>query len=186
VAELGQYKANLPWWKIMLLGAMAGAYVSLGGALLLTVGPTCGGIGAASPGLQKYIMGAIGFPFALLTILVRAHCGHPIPSNPIQSCLRCAASYPTTPPRAKAAQAQRLRQGGRQRLVPPFPAPRTLRMHPAPWACLPAQAGSRQRANCSPSDGHQRVGPVSYVIALLSCSLRRQSAASSSPATLRC
>jgi len=68
-SDMGAYKASLPWWKTIILGAVAGCYVSLGGSLLLTVGPNCMGIGASNPGLQKYIMGAIGFPYALLAIL---------------------------------------------------------------------------------------------------------------------
>lgn len=68
-AEMGAYKASLPWWKIVLLGAVAGCYVALGGALLLTVAPNCPGLAQSNPGLQKYIMGAIGFPYALLAIL---------------------------------------------------------------------------------------------------------------------
>lgn len=32
-------------------------------ALLLTVGPNCGGIAASNPGLARYITGAIGLPF---------------------------------------------------------------------------------------------------------------------------
>ena len=35
-AAAGTYKCNLPWWKIVLLGCVAGCYVGLGGALLLT------------------------------------------------------------------------------------------------------------------------------------------------------
>jgi formate/nitrite transporter len=66
---MGGYKASLPWWKIVLLGAVAGCYVSLGGVLLLTVAPNCPGLAASNPGLQKYLMGAIGFPYALLMIL---------------------------------------------------------------------------------------------------------------------
>lgn len=68
-SDMGAYKANLPWWKIIILGAVAGCYVALGGALLLTVGPNCPGLAESNPGLQKYIMGAIGFPYALLAIL---------------------------------------------------------------------------------------------------------------------
>ena len=68
-AELGAYKAAMPWWKIVLLGTLAGCYVALGGALLLTVAPNCPGLAASNPGLQKYLMGAIGFPYALLIIL---------------------------------------------------------------------------------------------------------------------
>ncbi|KAL6766578.1 hypothetical protein ACKKBG_A36605 [Auxenochlorella protothecoides x Auxenochlorella symbiontica] len=68
-ADLGAYKAALPWWKIVLAGAMAGMYVSLGGMLLLTVGPNCVAMAGDNPGLARYITGAIGFPYALLTIL---------------------------------------------------------------------------------------------------------------------
>lgn len=68
-AEMGAYKASLPWWKTVLMGALAGCYVALGGALLLTVAPNCPGLAQSNPGLQKYLMGAIGFPYALLMIL---------------------------------------------------------------------------------------------------------------------
>lgn len=43
-AAAGTYKCNLPWWKIVLLGCVAGCYVGLGGALLLT--------GALADGLE--------------------------------------------------------------------------------------------------------------------------------------
>lgn len=70
IANLGAAKAAAPFWKTMLLGVVAGCYVALGAALLLTVGPNCMGIAAQNPGLAKYITGAIGFPYALLAILV--------------------------------------------------------------------------------------------------------------------
>ena len=59
-ANLGAYKVSLPFWKTVLLGVLAGCYVALGAALLLTVGPNCMGIAAQNPGLAKYITGAIG------------------------------------------------------------------------------------------------------------------------------
>lgn len=59
----------MPFWKTVLLGAVAGCYVALGAILLLTVGPNCMGIASTNPGLAKYITGAIGFPYALLIIL---------------------------------------------------------------------------------------------------------------------
>ncbi len=68
-AEMGAAKAATAWWRTILLGALAGCYVSLGGALMLTVAPNCPGLASANPGLQKYLMGAIGFPYALLAIL---------------------------------------------------------------------------------------------------------------------
>jgi hypothetical protein len=52
-SEMGAYKASLPWWKIMILGAVAGCYVALGGALLLTVGPNCPGLAESNPGLHN-------------------------------------------------------------------------------------------------------------------------------------
>jgi formate/nitrite transporter FocA (FNT family) len=33
------------------------------------VAPNCPGLASSNPGLQKYLMGAIGFPYALLIIL---------------------------------------------------------------------------------------------------------------------
>lgn len=41
-AATGAYKTQLPWWKIVLLGTVAGCYVGLGGALLLTGVRGCG------------------------------------------------------------------------------------------------------------------------------------------------
>lgn len=50
-ANVGAYKTQLPWWKIVLLGAVAGCYVGLGGALLLTgEGAGRGCQGGAVPG----------------------------------------------------------------------------------------------------------------------------------------
>ena len=51
------------------MGILAGCYVALGGALLLTVAPNCPGLASSNPGLQRYLLGAIGFPYALLIIL---------------------------------------------------------------------------------------------------------------------
>ena len=50
----------MPFWKTLLLGVVAGLYVGLCAALLMTVGPNCPGIAAQNPGLAKYITAAIG------------------------------------------------------------------------------------------------------------------------------
>lgn len=70
-SNLGAAKAAMPFWKIVMLGIVAGLYIGLCAALLMTVGPNCPGIASANPGLAKYITGAVGFPFVLLMILVR-------------------------------------------------------------------------------------------------------------------
>ncbi|PRW57490.1 nitrite transporter NAR1 [Chlorella sorokiniana] len=69
-ATAGAAKAAMPFTKTVMLGVVAGAYVGLCAALLMTVGPNCPGIAAQNPGLAKYITAAIGFPFVLLLILV--------------------------------------------------------------------------------------------------------------------
>ncbi len=71
IANLGAGKAANPFMKTVVLGVLAGCYVALGAALLLTVGPNCTGMASTNPGMAKYITGAIGFPYALLIILVR-------------------------------------------------------------------------------------------------------------------
>ncbi|KAL4433475.1 hypothetical protein ABPG77_010328 [Micractinium sp. CCAP 211/92] len=69
-ANAGAAKAAMPFGKTVLLGIVAGAYIGLCAALLMTVGPNCPGIAQSNPGLAKYITAAIGFPFVLLMILV--------------------------------------------------------------------------------------------------------------------
>ena len=59
-SNLGAAKAAMPFWKTLLLGVVAGLYVGLCAALLMTVGPNCPGIAAQNPGLAKYITAAIG------------------------------------------------------------------------------------------------------------------------------
>ncbi len=44
----------------MVLGALAGMYVSLFGALLMAVAGNTAGIAADNLGLQKFLIGAIG------------------------------------------------------------------------------------------------------------------------------
>ena len=62
-ANAGAAKAAMPFTKTVMLGVVAGAYVGLCAALLMTVGPNCPGIAQSNPGLAKYITAAIGFPF---------------------------------------------------------------------------------------------------------------------------
>lgn len=54
-ANAGAYKTQLPWWKIVLLGAVAGCYVGLGGALLLTGEGGGRGLPCARPALLGWV-----------------------------------------------------------------------------------------------------------------------------------
>lgn len=49
-SNLGAAKAAMPFGKTLLLGVLAGVYVGLCAALLMTVGPNCPGIAQANPG----------------------------------------------------------------------------------------------------------------------------------------
>ncbi|KAI7840455.1 hypothetical protein COHA_005880 [Chlorella ohadii] len=69
-AKMGAYKASQPAWKNLMLAVAAGCYTAMFGALLLMVGPNCGGLAASNPGLARYITGAIGLPFQLMVIMV--------------------------------------------------------------------------------------------------------------------
>ena len=58
----------------LLLAVNLPVHVCLSSALLLMVGPNCGGLAASNPGLARYITGAIGLPFQLMVIMVRCAC----------------------------------------------------------------------------------------------------------------
>jgi formate transporter len=66
----GTAKANASFAKIFKLGIVAGCHIGFGVYLALTVGGACPGIAAENPGLQKFIMSAIGLPTGLLMALV--------------------------------------------------------------------------------------------------------------------
>lgn len=67
---LGSSKADLPSWKVLLLGILAGAYIALGALLALCVGGAVPAIKASNPGLQKLLFGALGLPGGLLLVCV--------------------------------------------------------------------------------------------------------------------
>ncbi|MDE6556950.1 MAG: formate/nitrite transporter family protein [Duncaniella sp.] len=71
-AEAGAAKARLTRrnrCKVMVAAILAGAYISFGATLSLTVGFGFGGIASANPGLQKLMCGLM-FPIGLLLVVV--------------------------------------------------------------------------------------------------------------------
>lgn len=67
---VGEKKAKLPVFKVMVSSIVAGAFISLGGFLSLTVGGACPGLMQSNPGLAKLITGLFGLPFGLLLVLL--------------------------------------------------------------------------------------------------------------------
>jgi len=63
-------KAAYPVSKTLVLSFLAGAYIAIGGMLLTVVGGGSPALAAANPGLQKFLLGAVGLPAALsMTVL---------------------------------------------------------------------------------------------------------------------
>lgn len=60
----------MPWQKVLVMGAMAGVYLGLGGLLSSVVGGNCPGLVASNPGLQKLLVGAFGLPTGLMLVLI--------------------------------------------------------------------------------------------------------------------
>ncbi|GIL76707.1 hypothetical protein Vretimale_8821, partial [Volvox reticuliferus] len=69
IVNLGVAKASIPIWKTLLMGVMAGCYISFGGFLAVTTAGMCAGLGITNPVLTRLAMGAL-FPFGLLITLV--------------------------------------------------------------------------------------------------------------------
>ncbi|KAF5831633.1 nitrite transporter NAR1 [Dunaliella salina] len=67
ITNTGAAKAALPEWKSLLGGVLAGAYISFGCFLSLSVGGSIPGIATSNPGLQKLIM-AMLFPVNLMMV----------------------------------------------------------------------------------------------------------------------
>lgn len=67
---MGTAKGKAAASKIFTLGIVAGCQIAFGGYLALSVGGACPGIAAQNPGLQKLVLGAIGFPTGLIMTLV--------------------------------------------------------------------------------------------------------------------
>lgn len=76
IAHLGYEKAQYPWYKVMALSVIAGAYVSLGAATCYLIGgmmnqaPWYPDVQQHNYGVFKLVFGAVGFPFGFMTILV--------------------------------------------------------------------------------------------------------------------
>lgn len=66
---LGAAKAELPAFKVLVLGVLAGAYIAIAATLALSVGGAMPGIAAQNPGLQKLLFGLFGLPFGLTMVL---------------------------------------------------------------------------------------------------------------------
>lgn len=65
----GAAKANLSWWRVLLLGIVAGAYISLGGLLALSVGGSVPNLKMEHPGLQRLLFGLVGLPTGLTMVV---------------------------------------------------------------------------------------------------------------------
>lgn len=66
---MGCAKAKLDSGRLLVLGFLAGAYIAFGGLLAVIVGSGAVGVGAASPGLQKFIFAAV-FPVGLMLVII--------------------------------------------------------------------------------------------------------------------
>jgi formate/nitrite transporter len=62
-------KSRQVWTHTLLLGFLAGVFISLGGLLSLTVGGQMGGTKSTDPGMQKFIFGLV-FPYGLMIVLL--------------------------------------------------------------------------------------------------------------------
>ena len=76
IAQLGYEKAHYPWWKVILLSIVAGGYVGLGATTCFLIGgmmkqaPWNPNVDEQNYGVFKLVFGAVGFPFAFMTIVV--------------------------------------------------------------------------------------------------------------------
>eukprot|EP01086_Lenisia_limosa_P009395 TRINITY_DN32789_c0_g1_i1.p1 TRINITY_DN32789_c0_g1~~TRINITY_DN32789_c0_g1_i1.p1 ORF type:complete len:286 (+),score=74.34 TRINITY_DN32789_c0_g1_i1:53-910(+) len=64
VIAAGGVKGRKPWWKILILGFYAGAYIAMGSALAILV---AGGMPNSDPGIVKFMLGAV-FPVGLFLV----------------------------------------------------------------------------------------------------------------------
>ena len=69
VDGIGCAKAGLDTGRLLVLGFLAGAYIALGGLLAVIVGGGAAGVGAANPGLQRFIFAAV-FPVGLMLVVI--------------------------------------------------------------------------------------------------------------------
>lgn len=66
----GTAKASASFGKIFKLGVVAGAHIGIGALLALSVGGACPAMAQENPGLQKFLLGAVGLPTGLIMTLV--------------------------------------------------------------------------------------------------------------------
>jgi len=69
VDGIGCAKAGLDAGRLLVLSFLAGAYIAFGGLLAVIVGGGASGVGAANPGLQKFIFAAV-FPVGLMLVVI--------------------------------------------------------------------------------------------------------------------
>lgn len=69
-AGAGATKASMPFAKVLVLGILGGAYISFGAFLAFAVGGHTPQLAQANPGLQRFLLGAIGLPMGLLMTII--------------------------------------------------------------------------------------------------------------------
>jgi formate/nitrite transporter len=76
ITHLGVEKSKYPWYKVLLLSIVAGGYVGLGASTCYLIGgmmnqaPWYPDAEQHNYGLFKLVFGAVGFPFAFMSILI--------------------------------------------------------------------------------------------------------------------
>lgn len=76
ITHLGYEKSLYPWYKVLLLSIIAGGYVGLGATTCFLIGglmkqaPWNPNTSEQNYGVFKLVFGAVGFPFAFMSILV--------------------------------------------------------------------------------------------------------------------
>ncbi|MBF0576877.1 formate/nitrite transporter family protein [Dysgonomonas sp. GY617] len=68
-AESATYKRNIPFIKFCILSILGGMFIAFGGLLSIMVSGGMPGIGAANPGLVKFVAGAL-FPVGLIMVSI--------------------------------------------------------------------------------------------------------------------
>ncbi|KAJ5068251.1 formate transporter 1-related [Anaeramoeba ignava] len=69
VEAIGVKKANTPWYKISILGFLAGAYIGLGSLLAISVAGQPSDFRASYPGITKLLFGGV-FPCGLMLVVI--------------------------------------------------------------------------------------------------------------------
>lgn len=68
-ASAGINKSRMPFFHFALIAILGGAFIAFGGLLSVTVAGGMPGVGAANPGLIKFISGAL-FPIGLIMVSI--------------------------------------------------------------------------------------------------------------------